>query len=55
MPKDLNPGRRLFHVGRRVAVNIIDRSGIRGAIEEFREIQLRFQTQLDRSGEQEFR
>jgi len=51
-PKDRNSSRRLSHIGKRVEVNIIDSSDIRGAIEELREIQLRFQTQLDNSVDQ---
>jgi adenylate cyclase len=45
-------GRQLSHTGQRVEVNIIDSSDIRSAIEELREIQARFQTQLDNSGDQ---
>jgi adenylate cyclase len=45
-------GRQLSHTGQRVEVNIIDSSDIRSAIEELREIQARFQTQLDDSGDQ---
>ena len=38
--------RNLSHVGEHVEVNIIDSSDIRGAIEELREIQIRFENQL---------
>ena len=51
-PKDRNSSRRLSYIAKRVEVNIIDSSDIRGAIEELREIQLRFQTQLDNSVDQ---
>lgn len=47
--KDRTSGRQLSHTGQRVEVNIIDSSDIRSAIEELREIQARFQTQLDDS------
>jgi len=50
--KDRGSGRQLSHTGQRVEVNIIDSSDIRSAIEELREIQARFQTQLDNSGDQ---
>ena len=50
--KDRASGRQLSHTGQRVEVNIIDSSDIRSAIEELREIQARFQTQLDNSGDQ---
>lgn len=49
--KDRTSGRQLSLTGQRVEVNIIDSSDIRSAIEELREIQARFQTQLDNSGE----
>lgn len=52
VPKDRTSGRQLSHTGQRVEVNIIDSSDIRRAIEELREIQARFQTQLDNSGDQ---
>jgi adenylate cyclase len=52
VPKDRASGRQLSHTGQRVEVNIIDSSGIRRAIEELREIQAQFQTQLDNSGDQ---
>lgn len=47
--QDRASGRQLSHTGQRVEVNIIDSSDIRSAIEELREIQARFQTQLDNS------
>lgn len=49
--KDRTSGRQLSHTGQRVEVNIIDSSDIRSAIEELREIQARFQTQLDDSSD----
>jgi adenylate cyclase len=49
--KDRASGRQLSHTGQRVEVNIIDSSDIRSAIEELREIQARFQTQLDDSSD----
>jgi adenylate cyclase len=52
VPKDRASGRQLSHTGQRVEVNIIDSSDIRRAIEELREIQAQFQTQLDNSGDQ---
>ena len=52
VPKDRAFGRQLSHTGQRVEVNIIDSSDIRRAIEELREIQAQFQTQLDNSGDQ---
>jgi adenylate cyclase len=47
--KDHKAHRQLSHVGQRVEVNIIDSSDIRGAIEELRQIQVRFETELDQS------
>ncbi len=44
--KDRLSRKKLSHVGEHVEVNIIDSSDIRGAIEELREIQVRFETQL---------
>ncbi|MFT7596027.1 MAG: adenylate cyclase [Paracoccaceae bacterium] len=44
--KDRVSQRKLSHVGDHVEVNIINSSDIRGAIEELREIQLRFESQL---------
>jgi len=49
--KNRTSGRQLSHTGQRVEVNIIDSSDIRSAIEELREIQARFQTQLDDSSD----
>lgn len=49
--RDRTSGRQLSHTGQRVEVNIIDSSDIRSAIEELREIQARFQTQLDDAGD----
>jgi adenylate cyclase len=49
--KDRTSGRQLSHTGQRVEVNIIDSSDIRSAIEELREIEARFQTQLDDTGD----
>lgn len=40
-------GRKLSHIGERVEVNIIDSSDIRQAIEELRQIQDRFEKQLN--------
>lgn len=44
---DRSAKRQLMHVGEHVEVNVIDSSNILGAIEELRQIQLRFETQLN--------
>jgi class 3 adenylate cyclase len=47
--KDPKSHRQLSHMGDRVEVNIFDSSDIRGAIEELREIQIRFEAELNQS------
>ncbi len=50
--EDRLSARKLTHVGEHVEVNIINSSDIRGAIEELREIQARFEAQLTDSNEE---
>tara|TARA_R110002110_G_scaffold127914_39_gene307228 strand:+ start:201 stop:1496 length:1296 start_codon:yes stop_codon:yes gene_type:complete len=47
--KDPTSHRQLSHMGDRVEVNIFDSSDIRRAIEELREIQIRFEAELNQS------